>query len=270
MATECEWKAYSPLASATIVYHQSVVSVGFSLTSISPQYICATSSTSFATNNTLALLHSSDTMDQIIPKIGADTIGGSSTTESKVEDAEMTEKPPNHDVEQADSDLTVTMSNHRPLTLLEKLASLPSSASLSESGKLCPTSPQTRLILIVAPMLGLMFGTEKIPQMQRIVATPLSAVISTFSDRVETDDSLLTDTEESRPTTGVTTVFEQTEATSPAISTPGDQVALSWRPRMSQLGSGGSASVGYLFDLTNGDRRPFSFLFTSQAKHQGH
>lgn len=242
MATECEWKAYSPLASAAIVYHQSVVSVDFSLISISPQHTCATSSTSFATNQALALLYSLDRTNRTISKIGPDTMCSFSTTGPKfVEEAEMTEKPLNHNAEQADSNLTVTMPKHRPSTLLEELASLPSSASLSQSGKLCPTSPKIALILAVAPMLEPMFETEKITQMQRAVATPLWTVMSTFSDRVDTDDSLLTDTEQSRPTTGVTTVFEQTEATSPAISTPGDQVALSSRRRMSQLGSGESA-----------------------------
>ena len=148
----------------------------------------------------------------------------------------------NHDVEQADSDLTITIPNHRPSTLLAKLASLPSSASLSQSSKFCPTAPQITLIFAVAPMLESMFETEKTPQMQGVVATPLGNVMSTFSDRVDTDDSLLTDTEQSRPTTGITTVFEQTEATSPAISTSGDQVALSWTWRISPLGSGESAT----------------------------
>ena len=156
MATECEWKAYSQLASVTIVYHQSVVSVDFSLTSISPQHNCATSSTSFATNQALALLYSLDRTDRNSLKTGPHTRCSFLTTRPKVvEEAEMTEKPLNHDVEQADSDLTITIPNHRPSTLLAKLASLPSSASLSQSSKFCPTASTNHTNLCSGTNVGI-------------------------------------------------------------------------------------------------------------------
>lgn len=154
----------------------------------------------------------------------------------------MTEKPPNHDTEQADSDVTITMSNHQSSTTLKKLTVLPSPASLSQLGLLCPTSSQTTLNPLVGPILRPMSETEKRPGMQVDVPSPHSTVISTSSDQISTDDGLLANTEASGLTTGCTTASGQTEATSPAVSTPGDQTALSWRRRVLHFGPGELAS----------------------------
>ena len=242
MANNCESKPYSPLASATIVYHESIVSIGFQLAPTFLQDTRPTTPTPLSFNYILGHFLLLNGRDQIIRTIEVNRMSGSLNIDPKVEEIMMTEKSTKHEIEQADSDVTVTMPNHQPSTLLKKLASLPSPASLSELGRLCPTPPRTTLTVQVGPTLRPMSEAEKTSQTQTDVSIPLSAMMSTPSDRVETDNSPFTDTEQSRPTTGVTTASGQTEASSPATSTPGDEIALSWRQRTLSLGPSESES----------------------------
>ena len=221
MVNSNECKPYLLLASAAIVNDKGDISIDTSKTCTS-----------------LFLLRAKN---QKASAVGTNGMNDSFVMGDQAEETKVMEKTPKQDVEQVESDPTTAMTDNQRTNFSTMLASLKIPALSSGLSKLFPKHSQTMAKVAVIedgypnPDLGSRSVTENAYQIGGEPQKACTEVVSA-SESTDTEKSPMTDTEVSELATGVTTASYHTEASSPAISTPEEQMALSWRQQISLLG----------------------------------
>ena len=238
MVNSDECKPYLKLASAAIVIDEGDISV-----SISKASTCRTATPSIIStvflifeclfsprteNQKASTLETSEMSDSFVPGHGA-------------EETKMTEKTPKQEVEQAEPDMTIIMTDNHPKPLYTMLASLTTPALPCESSKLFPLGSRNMATATVMADADPNLDPECWSVVENACQSGFDSQETCTqaelpSERTDIKKSPMTDMELSEPTTGLTFTSYQTEASSPAISTSEDQSALLWRQRMSLLG----------------------------------